>query len=81
MKNEDTSQSAALLARLLLPEPQTRQRIRQAAGVSRQAMGGTLGVSPEAVRLWERGDTQPGDGVVVNYLHLLRSLDSEAKTR
>ena len=42
-----------------LPPPDERQRIREAAGASRQLVGDEVGVTAESVRNWELGRRHP----------------------
>jgi hypothetical protein len=38
-----------------LPPPAVRKAVREAAGLSRPAVGAQLGITAEALRLWEEG--------------------------
>jgi transcriptional regulator with XRE-family HTH domain len=48
-----------------------RRRLREAQGLSRPAVGELVGVSGEAVRLWETGDREPSGDKRNTYLDLL----------
>jgi DNA-binding transcriptional regulator YiaG len=53
------------------PPPAVRRRLREAQGLSRPAVGELVGVSGEAVRLWETGDREPSGDKRNTYLDLL----------
>jgi DNA-binding transcriptional regulator YiaG len=53
------------------PPPAVRRRLREAQGLSRPAGGELVGVSGEAVRLWETGDREPSGDKRNTYLDLL----------
>jgi DNA-binding transcriptional regulator YiaG len=56
-----------------LPSPSRRRAIRVRAGVSLEEMGGRVGVSGEAVRLWELG-RRPSEAHLAHYLDVLADL-------
>ena len=61
-------------ARLELPPPSERRRIRQAAGVSCADIGTTIGVTRDAVLKWERGLRLPSPHHARQYGEILRRL-------
>jgi DNA-binding transcriptional regulator YiaG len=56
------------------PPPAVRRQLREAQGLSRPAVGELVGVSGEAVRLWETGDREPSGENRTAYLELLNRL-------
>lgn len=78
----DTSSHDRLAAQVRdsrLPDFETRQRIRRAAGVSLRDAADALGVSPMALHRWERGTSRPTREHAIAYAALLAAL--EAATR
>jgi DNA-binding transcriptional regulator YiaG len=59
-----------------LPPPAVRRQLRESAGLSRRAVGELVGVSGEAVRLWETGGREPQGDNRGAYLSLLTSWQS-----
>jgi len=57
-----------------LPEPSECLRIRREAGIARSDIAAALGVSRQAVDLWERGKRRPQGKLAVDYMDLLRAL-------
>lgn len=66
-------------ARRALPSPAMRKAIRQDAGVSLRRAGAALGVSGQAVALWERGERTPRGANLTEYVELLRQLQELAR--
>jgi len=62
-----------------LPPPDQRRAIREAAGASLADVSTPLGVTPQAVRLWELGQRTPRGNHLLDYLDLLNDL-KEAST-
>jgi DNA-binding transcriptional regulator YiaG len=56
-----------------LPPPETRRQLRESAGLSRPAVAARLGVSGEALRLWEEGLREPQGTNRDAYLQMLAS--------
>lgn len=73
--------SAALMQQVRdrrdLPPPTVRRAIREAAGVSSQAVAQALGVTRQAVDNWERGRRSPRPPHLSAYAELLRTLARE----
>ncbi len=61
-----------------LPPPEARQRIREAAGVTKAEVARELGVSPAAVHNWEHGARQPRRGMAIAYRLVLDELQTVA---
>ena len=76
MTNTDALVEAARRRRNL-PAPQERQRIREAAGLSREEVAQVLAVTPGAIGYWERGDRSPSRAHVDAYADLLARLRAE----
>jgi transcriptional regulator with XRE-family HTH domain len=57
-----------------LPSPAVRRALRESAGVPLRAIAELLKVTPEAVRLWERGLRRPSHEHLHGYLEALRVL-------
>jgi DNA-binding transcriptional regulator YiaG len=57
-----------------LPAPARRRAIRVRAGVSLDDVGELVGVSGEAVRLWETGQRSPSEAHRDDYLDVLADL-------
>ena len=66
-------------ARQALPPPPMRRAIRQAAGVSLDDLAASLGVSREAVRMWEIGRHEPYPQNLSRYLKALGVLRESAR--
>jgi DNA-binding transcriptional regulator YiaG len=60
-----------------LPSPAARRAIRVAARASLQEFGDVVGVSHEAVRLWELGRRRPSAANAARYSELLDRLRKE----
>jgi DNA-binding transcriptional regulator YiaG len=63
-----------LRAKRDLPAPAMRRAIREAAGASREDIATELGVSSQAVMLWEQGTRSPSRRHLANYIRVLREL-------
>jgi DNA-binding transcriptional regulator YiaG len=59
-----------------LPPPAVRRQLRETADLSRPAVAEELGVSKEAIRLWENGDIEPAGENRTAYIELLTRLSS-----
>jgi DNA-binding transcriptional regulator YiaG len=59
-----------------LPPPAVRRQLRESAGLSRPEVAARLGVSGEALRLWEEGLREPQGDNRAPYLSLLTSWQS-----
>jgi len=59
-------------ARRELPTPTVRRELRRAAGVSLRDIADAIGVTREAVRLWELGQRRPRGANLDGYLEALR---------
>lgn len=57
-----------------LPSPTRRRAIRVRAGASLEEVGELVGVSGEAVRLWETGQRSPSEAHQDDYLDVLADL-------
>jgi transcriptional regulator with XRE-family HTH domain len=57
-----------------LPPPRRRRAIRVRAGVSLEEVGELVGVSGEAIRLWETGQRIPSEAHRDDYLDVLADL-------
>jgi DNA-binding transcriptional regulator YiaG len=75
----DAIESVAL-ARVRLMSPTERRRIRDAAGVSREAMARDLRCTSSAIDAWERGLRQPTGFLGAEYGRLLRTLAQITET-
>lgn len=64
-------------AERLLPSPDERRAIREAAGVSQAAIGLILGVRPSTVTRYETGSRSPRGEMAVAYLRVLDRLRRE----
>lgn len=62
---------------LELPAPQVRRTLRVRAGLSLAEIARTIGVTREAVRLWELGLRQPRGNHLRDYAAILRMLGAE----
>lgn len=60
--------------RRALPEPAVRRAIRRAAGVSLADVADVLGVTRQAVSMWELGERTPRGPLLHAYLDALRAL-------
>jgi DNA-binding transcriptional regulator YiaG len=58
------------------PPPAVRRRLREAQGLSRPRVAAQLGVSPDAVRLWEEGLREPQGENRARYRDLLTQWQS-----
>jgi transcriptional regulator with XRE-family HTH domain len=61
-------------ARRDLPPPAVRKAVRKAARVSLDEVGAAVGVTGQAVWLWETGDREPNAENLSRYLDVLRAL-------
>jgi DNA-binding transcriptional regulator YiaG len=57
-----------------LPSPTRRRAIRVRAGATLEEVGDLVGVSSEAVRLWETGQRTPSETHRENYIDVLDEL-------
>lgn len=73
-KDRTVSALGEAFARRALPSPDERRQIRQESGLSQRRIGAELGVSGQAVALWEKGDRQPRGEHLVRYALLLADL-------
>ncbi|KMO99848.1 helix-turn-helix domain-containing protein [Streptomyces roseus] len=62
-----------------LPSPKERRRLREAAGLSYEAVATAVGVRANTVRSWESARTSPRGRKREAYAALLRSLTAEAE--
>ncbi|MFY1677155.1 helix-turn-helix domain-containing protein [Streptomyces sp. WMMC905] len=60
-----------------LPTPAERRRLRLAASLTRQEVAERVGVTPETVRAWEAGRTNPSGRRRAAYAHLLKTLEAK----
>lgn len=60
-----------------LPAPPARRLLRERAGLKQQHIAGELGVTREAVALWESGARTPSARYVRRYVEILRRCASE----
>ncbi len=67
-----------VLARRDLPPAARRRKLREDAGVSVREIAETIGVSVQAVRLWEAGLRRPRPENLAAYVQLLRILEEQA---
>jgi DNA-binding XRE family transcriptional regulator len=63
-----------LKAKRDLPDPPMCRAIREAAGANREDVAAELGVTPQAVLLWEKGKRAPSRRHIVAYVRLLQEL-------
>jgi len=64
-----------------LPSPAARRHLREQAGLSQHDIARELGVTREAVSLWEAGHHMPRPDTALAYLALLDRLSREALSR
>jgi len=57
-----------------LPPASTRRALREAAGVTQDAVASACGVTRQAVSTWEAGRATPHGEKLVRYLRVLRLL-------
>lgn len=57
-----------------LPPPPARKALRKAAGVSLSEVAGIVGVTRQAVSLWEAGERTPRAANAAAYLEVLREI-------
>jgi DNA-binding transcriptional regulator YiaG len=67
---------ALVAARTGMPDPDECRVIRKEAGVSARELGRLIGVSGEAVCLWERGVRRPSSRHVRQYAEALRIMQA-----
>ncbi len=67
-------------ARRELPPPAERRQIREGAGLSQIDVARVLGVTREAVALWELGRRTPRPDKALGYIALLDRLAAEVRT-
>jgi DNA-binding transcriptional regulator YiaG len=60
-----------------LPAPEARRLLRERAGLSQQDIAVAVGVTREAVALWEAGARTPRDQYLGKYLEILRRCAGE----
>jgi DNA-binding transcriptional regulator YiaG len=63
-----------------LPPPPMRRAIRQAAGVTATDVAREVGVTQQAVRLWERGLRRPAGQHLVAYLKVLELMQEAVES-
>lgn len=61
-------------ARRELPAPKMRRALREAAGVSQDAVAQSIGVHRMTVNRWESGQCEPTPQHVIAYAAILRDL-------
>jgi DNA-binding transcriptional regulator YiaG len=61
-------------SRAKLPSPTRRRAIRVRAGATLEEVGDLVGVTSEAVRLWETGQRTPSENHRGNYIDVLDDL-------
>jgi transcriptional regulator with XRE-family HTH domain len=57
-----------------LPDPAERRRLREAAGMSQQALADCVGVSRAALSTWERGTREPATDALYAYVEALNAI-------
>jgi DNA-binding transcriptional regulator YiaG len=57
-----------------LPPPEVRRALRRAAGVPMQDVAAIVGVTRQAVALWESGSREPRNTNLASYSEVLRAL-------
>lgn len=62
-----------LQARRELPPPDLRRTLRRVAGASQADVAEVIGVTRQAVQLWEAGTRTPRDGNLDAYLDVLQA--------
>jgi DNA-binding transcriptional regulator YiaG len=60
-----------------LPGPEARRLLRERAGLKQQDIAAALGVTREAVALWESGARNPRDRYLPDYLAILQKCARE----
>jgi transcriptional regulator with XRE-family HTH domain len=55
------------------------RRRRQAAGLSQEDLAAVVGVTPQAISLWERGRRRPRPATVARILEALRMLEGSGE--
>ena len=63
--------------RKMLPGPEGRRLFRERAGLSQRDVATALGVTREAVALWELGRRNPRNRYLPQYLEILQRCASE----
>lgn len=66
-------------ARRDLPVPKMRRALREAAGVSQDAIAIAVGVHRMTVNRWESGRCEPTPAHVVAYAAIMRALQDETR--
>ena len=61
-----------------LPSPTDRRAIRKAAGLTLQEVGAAVGVSGQAIGMWEAGSRTPRGPHLERYVDVLRILREAA---
>lgn len=69
----------AARVRRRLPTPAARRHLRNSAGISQAAIAEAVGVSREAVSLWESGLRTPSPEHAERYLEVLDQLATELR--
>ncbi|MFJ5155750.1 helix-turn-helix transcriptional regulator [Streptomyces sp. NPDC088353] len=64
--------------RLELPTPPERRAIREAAGLTQAQVGSAVGVTPQAVALWESGRRTPRGHFLEKYVEAIRAMQEAA---
>lgn len=65
---------ARVRARRALPPPSERRAIRLASNISLQEVGTAVGVTPQAIGMWETGERTPSAEYVGRYVDVLNAL-------
>ncbi|MEV4863104.1 MULTISPECIES: helix-turn-helix transcriptional regulator [Streptomyces] len=61
-----------------LPAPAERRAIRVAAGLTQAAVADAVGVTPQAVALWESGRRTPRGNLLGRYAEAIRAMREPA---
>lgn len=61
-----------------LPPPDDRRQLREACDIPVSVLAESIGVTPAAVRQWERGERTPRGEILRRYLEALRVLRESA---
>lgn len=69
---------AQLSGRPRLPAPEERRRLRISAGMSQQTLAELVGVTPQAVSMWEHGKCTPRAAMLGRYAEALQALQEAA---
>jgi DNA-binding transcriptional regulator YiaG len=61
-----------------LPAPSERRAIREAAGLTQAQVSSAIGVTPQAVALWESGLRTPRGDLLGSYAEAIRAMRESA---